>query len=895
MLKLRIVTTLLTLLFLSQVVIHSTVAGSSPLPKGDSSVVLVIDTSDSMSGIPLAEAVKAATHFVETANRDIPIALMTFNGTVTVHENFTTDREILKAKLAPLLNMGPSALYDAALESVKLAATSSASQRYVVFLTDSMETEGLSEATREAALEAARAEGITVITIAYGAVADRAYLTELAEGTNGQFHDTEKPQEFLPIFSTLGENLTTTSSTSTVADSTTILPLTESIAELPLLAIDAGIETLSRIAPSSNTLSILQEDVTTELTNTEGEIAEAQPIVDTLTSNIVPITITIEEPQEVVKADLSINNQLLTSFTEPPYEYDLDTTLLESGTYNFTLSVTGSNNVVSTGSIGFEVEVLNQPALPEVEEGVEAVGNVDQEVSEETTSIAAPVIRRLTINGEAQAFNFVFSLTNGLTVAIPESVTSQPNNLGDILSQPLKYIPQPVKDAVVAKNPTLWSVVIIIMTLTLLPQGIFTLYWMLYTWNNPEAAEQYKSPKEYLTPQFSFTALLPARKEQDVIKDTIKAVDRIDYPDHLKEILVLIRDEDDDETIARTKEAIEEIGKDHIHLITFTDGPKNKPNGLNRGLKVASKDVICIFDAEDEPHPELYNIINTVMVRDDADVVQSGVQLMNYKSTWFSALNCLEYFFWFKSGLHAFTRKFKVTPLGGNTVFFKRYWLERINGWDEGLLTEDADVGIRLTLLGAKIQIVYDEKHATQEETPHNVDSFIKQRTRWCQGFYEIFFKGDWIKLPTLTQKITALYILLNSLMQALIALYLPVGIYIALTQEIPVPVALISYVPIFLLLLQMVTNLIGIREFTAAYNQRMPFLFTLKMIVFYYPFQLLLTLSAFRAVRRFIGKKNAWEKTEHSNLHRQAGQHAARPVQAASAPQPEPVVVKSV
>ncbi|MBK0296621.1 DUF917 family protein, partial [Bacillus sp. S34] len=36
----------------------------------------------------------------------------------------------------------------------------------------------------------------------------------------------------------------------------------------------------------------------------------------------------------------------------------------------------------------------------------------------------------------------------------------------------------------------------------------------------------------------------------------------------------------------------------------------------------------------------------------DADVVQGGVQLMNFKSSWWSLRNVLEYYFWFHSRLH---------------------------------------------------------------------------------------------------------------------------------------------------------------------------------------------------------------------------------------------------
>ena len=58
-------------------------------------------------------------------------------------------------------------------------------------------------------------------------------------------------------------------------------------------------------------------------------------------------------------------------------------------------------------------------------------------------------------------------------------------------------------------------------------------------------------------------------------------------------------------------------------------------------------------------------------------MVQCGVQLMNFESHWFSALNVLEYFFWFKSRLHYHARCGAIT-LGGNTVFFERTILERL-------------------------------------------------------------------------------------------------------------------------------------------------------------------------------------------------------------------------
>jgi len=47
-----------------------------------------------------------------------------------------------------------------------------------------------------------------------------------------------------------------------------------------------------------------------------------------------------------------------------------------------------------------------------------------------------------------------------------------------------------------------------------------------------------------------------------------------------------------------------------------------------------------------------------------------------------------------------------MVPLGGNTVFLRRDLLEQIGGWDQDCLTEDADVGIRLSTTGVPIRVL---------------------------------------------------------------------------------------------------------------------------------------------------------------------------------------------
>ncbi len=121
------------------------------------------------------------------------------------------------------------------------------------------------------------------------------------------------------------------------------------------------------------------------------------------------------------------------------------------------------------------------------------------------------------------------------------------------------------------------------------------------------------------------------------------------------QIMAICR-EDDPGTIAEAQAKIRELRDPNVQLVIFNDKPINKPHGLNLALQVSRGDVVTIFDAEDEPHPDILNIINTTMLNEQVDVVQSGVQLMNHNTKWFCFLNVLEYFFWFKSSLHFFAR-----------------------------------------------------------------------------------------------------------------------------------------------------------------------------------------------------------------------------------------------
>ncbi|WP_067798188.1 glycosyltransferase [Actinomadura formosensis] len=410
------------------------------------------------------------------------------------------------------------------------------------------------------------------------------------------------------------------------------------------------------------------------------------------------------------------------------------------------------------------------------------------------------------------------------------------------------------------------------VALGLLGHVLLTLWLMTYTWNHPERMAATRGPRCFRAPELGFTVLLPARDEEAVIAETVRKVAAVRYPSGLLEVRVICH-ADDESTIDAARAATAGCELVNVSVETFGGTPVNKPRGLNVGLAVSENEVVCVFDAEDDIHPDIFNVVNTVMLDEQVPVVQGGVQLVNMLDRWFSIHNCLEYYFWYKSRLH-FHAGVGMIPLGGNTIFLRRGLVERVGGWDDRCLTEDADIGMRISALGVPIRVAYDQEWATREETPVTVGALVRQRTRWHQGFLQVLGKADWRRVPGWRRRALALFTFAQPLIDAAVMCTLPLAIVGPFfggpfLHRPPVYVALLSFAPLYGLLLQMVTHMVGARMFARDFGLKLPATTLCRFPLTHLLYQFLLGAAAVRAVARHLYRRTDWEKTEHVGAHR--------------------------
>lgn len=390
-----------------------------------------------------------------------------------------------------------------------------------------------------------------------------------------------------------------------------------------------------------------------------------------------------------------------------------------------------------------------------------------------------------------------------------------------------------------------------------------SLWLNLYAWHRPEYMEQvgFDAPK---SPTTSFSLIAPVRNESyEVFAATIEAIAAQDHPDY--EVVVVVSGDDDDET----RLAVERLHAQYpslIKVVYVTGSIKNKPLALQAALTECTKEIVGIVDAESIFARRLLVHVDTKFANSGADIVQAGVQLMNYNDSWFTLLNCLEYFRWFMSRLHLHAKQGVIT-LGGNSVFFKRSVLDALDGWDVYNLTEDAELSIRASAAGYKVVVAYSAELATQEETPATKRAIMVQRRRWMQGFLQTVSKGEWRKLQG-SKRFIALYLLLTPRSQALSGFMLPISLLTMFWLKLPTIIVMATYLPTALTILAIATDLVLLHEFGEQFGKRTTGKHWLWLVIGTPMYQAMLSIAGVEAAWRHWRGINVWDKTAHNGLH---------------------------
>ena len=170
------------------VTIDGTTASATAVPADDTTsvrrtAILVIDTSNSMSGKRIAAAQSAAETFLDTVPEDVYVGVVTFDSDVAAALAPTLDRDEARAVVTDLDLRQQTRLYDGVQAGIDLAGTEG--QRQLLVLSDGADTSDTSLDDVIASISDAELQ-VNVVALDQDQPSAVAALEDLAEAGEGQ-------------------------------------------------------------------------------------------------------------------------------------------------------------------------------------------------------------------------------------------------------------------------------------------------------------------------------------------------------------------------------------------------------------------------------------------------------------------------------------------------------------------------------------------------------------------------------------------------------------------------------------------------------------------------------------------------------------------------------------
>jgi cellulose synthase/poly-beta-1,6-N-acetylglucosamine synthase-like glycosyltransferase len=235
---------------------------------------------------------------------------------------------------------------------------------------------------------------------------------------------------------------------------------------------------------------------------------------------------------------------------------------------------------------------------------------------------------------------------------------------------------------------------------------------------------------------------VPAYNEPpEMVKETLSALSRIDYPNFE---VVMVDDNTKDETLWRpVEEHCRSLGFKFCHL---DDWPGYKSGALNFALKQTDPDaeIIGVIDSDYMVEPGYLRDLVGLFRNRDVAFVQTPQDYRDFDTADVYAKACYDAYRYFFRISMAARNEHNGIIFAGTMGLIRRDVLERMGGWDEWCITEDAELSIRILHEGHRG--LYVDRTYGRGLMPLDYEGLKKQRFRWAFGGMQIL-RMHWRKM----------------------------------------------------------------------------------------------------------------------------------------------------
>jgi cellulose synthase/poly-beta-1,6-N-acetylglucosamine synthase-like glycosyltransferase len=231
-------------------------------------------------------------------------------------------------------------------------------------------------------------------------------------------------------------------------------------------------------------------------------------------------------------------------------------------------------------------------------------------------------------------------------------------------------------------------------------------------------------------PSPSVSVLIPAHNEGRYIAKTVESVQHNGYPGKL-EIIVADDGSTDDtpnilkELARKSKQSIRAIRTNHI----------GKSRAMNRMIGMARHDIVVTIDGDTCIEKGSLEKLVAPFADGKVAATTGSMKIANHGHsviTWFQRLE----YFGFSLFNHMCNKANGMYCTAGTLSAFRRSVLNEMNGFNDRVLIEDKDLGLRMRRAGHKIS--YVPKAVAYTNTPERWRHLLRQRMRWSKGGIQV-------------------------------------------------------------------------------------------------------------------------------------------------------------
>jgi glycosyltransferase involved in cell wall biosynthesis len=225
------------------------------------------------------------------------------------------------------------------------------------------------------------------------------------------------------------------------------------------------------------------------------------------------------------------------------------------------------------------------------------------------------------------------------------------------------------------------------------------------------------------------SVVIPARDEEAVIEETLRTLDRIEYPRGSLEIKVI-----DDGSVDQTRARVQALALEMTHRVELVahDRSAGKALRLNQLLPELRSEFVLLLDADHRVEPDILSrMLPHFAASGDVAGVQAASAVRNGDVNWITRVLEMEYLFRCQG-------TYPGKPMGifvGSGGLFRRSALLNVGCFDSSMLTEDVELSYRLYASGQRI--VYEPGACTFELATLDFRNFFNQRYRWMRGLWQ--------------------------------------------------------------------------------------------------------------------------------------------------------------